>query len=198
MISKSITTQYGRIFNDDLLINEGDLQYAKEQFAEVFYILDHPELRAKFREYEAVANKAHRWVQRLGLVAVVCGTVALLSAATEPVWHAVVYKKRWITICEFVGMFAALIAGMSLLLGPWRKRWLEARFMTERLRHWHFQLLIRKGAETEASFSGRNPNRRKVFEEQRRQWFSEFLQEHKGKLDSHVTLLANDPDDCSS
>ena len=190
--------QFGRVFNDDLLMSKGDLQYAKEQFQEVFHVLDHPELRHKFKEYEAAANRAHGWVHGLGFTAVVCGTAALLSTATEPFWHGAPYERLLNTIFELFGMAAALIAGMSLLLGPWRKRWLEARFMTERLRQWHFQVLIRKGHEIEASFGLPSTQRIQVFQDQRKQWFTDFLQEHRGKLNSHVTLLANDPDDSSS
>jgi hypothetical protein len=187
-----------RKFNDDLLINDGDLQYAKEQFPEVFHLLDHPELREKFRAYETTANKARGYVHILGLLAVVCATVALMSIAVGPFFHGMVHEKMLSTLFELLLMIAAVIAGMSLLVGPWRKRWLEARFMTERLRQWHFQGPVRRGGEVEASCDHANPKAIQTFQEQRRRWFADFLQEHVGKEDSRLALLANDPDDFSS
>ena len=156
-----------RVFNDDLLTNAGDLKYAADQFPRVFPILDHPELRIAFVRYEQIANKAHLWVHWLGLLAVIFATIALLSAATEPLWA----HTRWhdiITIAfEFCGLFAAIVAGGSLWLGPWRKRWLESRFMAERLRQWHFQLMLRKGAEIEALLTQSSPQAAETFKKQR-------------------------------
>lgn len=186
-----------RVFNDDLLNNEGDLEYAKEQFPRVFQLLDHPELREQFRVFEAAANRARGIVRFLGLMAVACGAVALLSTAAEPFLHGIAGKKLWSTAFELLTIAAAIISGMSLLLGPWRKRWLEARFMTERLRQWHFQLLVRKGAEIEEAFGQPSPEKIQHFQAKRKQWLGEFLHEHLGKLDSQFTLLANDPDDAS-
>jgi len=34
-----------RSFNDDLLRNPGDLEYARNQFPGLFCVLDHPDLR---------------------------------------------------------------------------------------------------------------------------------------------------------
>lgn len=187
-----------RVFNDDLLINQGDLQYAQTQFPEIFPALDHKELRDTFAKYELAANEARSSVRRLGMLAVVSGTVALLSAATEPLWHGVAYEKVLSIGFELCFMAAAVIAGGSLLLGPWRERWLEARFMTERLRQWQFQLLVRKGGEIEALLASPNPAGQQAFEASRKRWFAEFLQEHEGKLEAQFTLLAKDPDDFSS
>ena len=186
-----------RKFNDDLLNSEGDLAYAKEQFPRVFPLLDHPELREQFRVFEAAANKARGIVRLLGVMSVACGAVALLSTAAEPFLHGIAGRKLWSTAVELLLIAAAVASGMGLLLGPWRKRWLEARFMTERLRQWHFQLLVRKGAEIEEAFGQPSPEKIENFQERRKQWLNEFLHEHLGKLDSHVTTLASDPDDSS-
>src|ERR1017187_9454082 len=94
----------GRVFNDDLLTNPGDLEYAKDQFPEVFHLLDHPELRSTFAKYEQMANKARTWVRWLGLLAVAFGTIALLSAAIEPLWHQLKCEKLLTIIFEFCGL----------------------------------------------------------------------------------------------
>jgi hypothetical protein len=182
-----------RVFNDDLLTNPGDLQYVHNQFPHLVVVLDHPELRQKFIDYDEVANKAHGWVHRLGFVAVSLITCALLSAATEPFWHDLAMGKVLAIALELFGLFAALIAGGSLWLGPWRKRWLESRFMTERLRQWHFQLLVRKGSEIERAVGQSTPKAWQDFTNQRKTWFEAFLREYEGKLDSRMDSLANDP-----
>jgi len=183
-----------RVFNDDLLINPGDLRYAQDQFPEIFPVLDHAELRDAFVKYEQIANKAHLWVHWLGLLAVIFATIALLSAATEPLWA----RTRWadtITIAfEFCGLFAAVLTGGSLWVGPWRKRWLESRFMTERLRQWHFQLLVRKGNEIEGLLGQPSPAAVDKFKNERKKWFDNFLHEYEGKLGSRMDSLASDPD----
>ncbi len=194
-VDRNLAMPPERKCNDDLLNNEGDLAYAKQQFPRVFPLLDHPELREQFSVFEATANKARGVVRLLGFMAVVCGALALLSTAAEPFLHGIAGKKLWSTAFEGLLIAAAVVSGMSLLLGPWRKRWLEARFMTERLRQWHFQLLVRKGAEIEEAFGQPSPYKLEEFQARRKLWFSEFLHEHLGKLDSHVTSLANDPDD---
>lgn len=184
----------GRVFNDDLLTNPGDLEYAKSQFPEAFHLLDHPELRNTFATYEKEANKARAWVRWLGFLAVAFGTIALLSAATEPLWHHWKCEEVLTIVFEFCGLGAASIAGGSLWLGPWRKRWLESRFMTERLRQWHFQLLVRKGGEIEALLGQPSSKALETFKAERKKWFDDFLHDFVGKLDSRMDSLANDPD----
>ena len=184
----------GRVFNDDLLTNPGDLEYAKDQFPEVFHLLDHPELRSTFAKYEQMANKARTWVRWLGLLAVAFGTIALLSAAIEPLWHQLKCEKLLTIIFEFCGLGATAVTGGSLLLGPWRNRWMESRFMTERLRQWQFQLLVRKGGEIEALLGNPNAKALEAFKVQRKKWFDDFLHDFEGKIDSRMDSLAKDPD----
>src|SRR5713101_5683060 len=74
------------VFNDDLLMNDQDLEYARSQFPEIIHILDYPRLRAKFAEYERDANVARDWVRRLGFTAVVSALLSLIAVATQPVW----------------------------------------------------------------------------------------------------------------
>lgn len=183
-----------RVFNDDLLMNSEDLEYAKGQFPEAFHLLDHPKLRSTFEKYERIANKARSRVRFLGLLAITSGTLALISAATEPLWHQLKCAGVLSIIFELCGLLAAFVAGGSLWLGPWKKRWLESRFMTERIRQWHFQLLVRKGGEIEALLGPPTSKALETFKAQRRKWFDDFLHDYEGKLDSRMDSLANDPD----
>jgi hypothetical protein len=191
-----------RIFNDDLLLNPGDLQIAKNRFPRLFPALDNPELRKAFLRYEELANKARTKVQRLGLAAVCLATMALLTTATR-LWLTSPIHQRTpehsaisvvAVILELCGLVAALIAVGSLGMGPWKKRWLESRFMTERLRQWHFQLLLHRADEIDALVTVQTPEAIREFEERRRQRLDAFLFDHEGKLDSRMDALAHDPD----
>ena len=183
-----------RVFNDDFLINPGDFQHGQHQFPEVFDILDHPELREEFRKYDRIANKAKVHVRWIGIFAVVSASVALLSAATEALWQEIPCAASFRVVFEFSGLIAAIIASGSLWLGPWQKRWLQSRFMTERLRQWHFQLLVCKGSEIETFLNQYSPDSKEAFRKQRKIWFDDFLHEYSGKLDSRMDSLASDPD----
>jgi hypothetical protein len=184
----------GRIFNDDLLVNEGDVRHAKQQFPEVFEILDHPELREEFRKYDRTANRARLFVRWIGISAVISAAVALLSTATESLWHNVSYAGKLGIVFAMCGLAASVIASGGLWLGPWRKQWMEGRFMTERLRQWHFQLLICKGSEIEELLSQRTPEAFLEFKRLRKVWFEDFLHEYKRKLDSRMDAFTSDPD----
>ena len=183
-----------RIFNDDLLLNVRDLKYAQDQFPKIFPLLDNSALRSVFRKYEKRANEAHLWVHGLGLFAVVFGTIALVSAATSSFHAPAKYSRSLTIVFEACGVLAALVAGGSLWLGPWKRRWLESRFMTERLRQWHFQLFIRRAGDIETGFANMTPGSLHTFQARRQQWLDNFLRDHEGKLDSRMDSFTHDPD----
>lgn len=173
-------------------MNDGDLAHAQSQYPETVHLFDDQSLRDTFAKYEHVANRARLRVRRIGLFAIASGSIALLSAATEPLWHRMPYENVVSIVFEICGLGAALVAGGSVWLGPWRKRWLEARFMTERLRQWHFQILVRRGREVEASLDVSNPVAKNEFKKLREQWFKNFLHDYEGKLDSKILALVSD------
>jgi hypothetical protein len=183
----------GHVFNDDLLMNANDLAFARAQFPGIIHLLDHPRLREKFAEYNRDADKARDWVRRLGFGAVVSATLALLAVATEPLWPHTLWKQWLALVMELGGLLAALVAGGGLLLGPWKRQWLESRLMAERLRQWHFQLLVRHGKEVEASCAG--PDAIAQFEKERGLWLDKFLQAHEGKLEAQLESFTDEPGD---
>jgi predicted outer membrane protein len=183
------------VFNDDLLINSGDLAFAKSQFPQIFHVLNYPRLREVFARYEETANRARLWVRGLGFAAVLSGTLALLVVATKPVWEHLWphgWWTRWLAlIIESSGVVAAVTAAGGMWFGPWRRRWLESRLMTERLRQWHFQTLLRCGAQIEAA--SQDAMALTKFEAERDRWFEEFMTAHQGKLDSQLESLVDEP-----
>jgi hypothetical protein len=185
------------VFNDDLLINNRkppddnrDLAHAQSEYPEIIHVLDYPRLKETFVAFEKEANRARDRVRVLGFTAVVSAALALLAIAAKPVLPSAPWTRWLALVIELGGMFAALIAAGGFWLGPWKRRWLESRLMTERLRQWHFQMMVRRGQQIEASAHG--PKAVAHFSQERDRWFEEFLRNHKGKLDTQLELLTNE------
>jgi hypothetical protein len=139
-----------------LLSQESDLSRAKDLYPQIFHVLDDPKLRAKFETYNNAADEAKRRVYTLGFVSVVCAMMALLSSVAapllEPLFRSTALRLTFVAI-EAIGLTGVAISYFGLALAPTKRRWLVARFMAERLRQWHFQLLVTKGAEVASSCS---------------------------------------------
>jgi hypothetical protein len=75
----------GRKFNDDLLMQESDRKLAVRKYPTIYHVLDHPELRKLFLQYDEPANLAKRKGRRTGLWAIGLGFGALALAALE-IW----------------------------------------------------------------------------------------------------------------
>lgn len=185
-------------FNDDLLISEHDQQLARAEYQEIYHVLDHPALRDEFIRYDAVANSAKLWVQRIGLLAVVLATTALLSSALTPLVGLIPNAPEWVGKvlfwAEVGGIVGLIIAAGGLVLAGQKKSWLEARMMAEVLRLWHFQSLICRGKEIDASCNAANQNEPAAYREARDKAFKSFMREWDGALDSHLTKLIESPE----
>lgn len=178
------------VFNDDILLNEGDRAYAAEQFPEIAHVLDNPELREIFAKYEGEADAARDRVRRVGFATVVFATAALLTFPTRPLWAHIEYFRWVVLVVDAAGILAMLISSGGLWIGLWKRRWLESHLMAERLRQWHFQMLLRRGREIERSTT--STAAREEFERLRSRWLDEFLQSHEGHLDSKLEALTGE------
>ena len=192
----SVGPTHEHVFNDDLLMNDNDLKFARSQFPEIVHVLDHERLRTIFAQYDAEANTARDRVRTLGLGAVLFAMLALLTVATQPAWPHTPAARWLAVILEIGGMFAALVASGGLWLGPWKQRWLESRFMTERLRQWHFQMWLRRGREIDMSVS--DPKAIAAFQSHRMLWLDEFLKSHEGHLDAKLESLTSELGDADT
>jgi hypothetical protein len=186
-----VAPERDEIFNDDLLMTEEALAYATAQFPQIIHVLDHPQLRDMFAKYEKQANHARDVMRRLGFTTVVFALLALLSVATHPIWSNVSWTRWPALVIEVGGMLAALIAARAMLLGPYKNNWLQSRLMTERLRQWHFQLLVSRGPQIEDSCKG--PTAVKDFQKERALWFNAFLIAHEHHLPSQLQTLVESP-----
>jgi hypothetical protein len=197
-------------YNDDLLASPADQKAIQEQYPDLFHVLDHPELRSQFVVYNTLANGAKSKVHRLGLVAIGLAAMALLSSAIAPILNGILEMKdlesnviaqietvkQYSIYAEIAGLVGAAIAIGGLWIATWKKTWLESRLMTERLRGWHFQLLMHRGKEVEESCAAGDPQAVAKFRAKRAQWFGAFIHQHEGTQDSILHDLIEAPEAC--
>jgi hypothetical protein len=137
--------------NSDLLIDDEDRAFFTRHYPVFAPIFDWPELRSLFVIYDAAAAKALKHSRRAGIFAVVSGFLSLTVAAAAPLVDELSGRSA---IPEFrtqavMGGIAAVLAIASILIGytqvltgKGKARWLTNRFWTERIRQFHFQLIV--------------------------------------------------------
>ena len=186
-------------FNDDLLISDHDQRLAKQEYLEIYHVLDHPELRDEFLRYDKVATNSRLWVQRIGLLSLFLCLLALLGSALTPLvrqFSGVPELVFTILFCaEIGGIIGVVISAGGMWLAGHKKKWLEARMIAEVLRIWHFQSLICRGKEIETSCNLNNDEVHQAsYRENRCLQFQKFLREWSGTPDSHLTELIDNPE----
>ncbi len=142
-------------FNDELLLSESDRALAEKFFPNVFFALDHSELREEFQRVDSLAVKAKTISRRIGFAALIFATLSLLTFPAAPlvegIWRrSMQYETmfQYLTIVGAVFGFLALFFGnLGLGFGRFKRTWLQKRLITERLRQWHSQYLIAHSAE---------------------------------------------------
>jgi hypothetical protein len=137
--------------NSDLLIENEDRAFFTRHYPAYAPIFDWPELRSLFVNYEGAAARARSHSRRSGVFAVALGFLSLCVAATVPMMDYLVKRRA---IPEFpveavLGGIAAALAIVSILIGytqvlrgTEKARWLTNRFWNERIRQFHFQLIV--------------------------------------------------------
>ncbi|MBV9749347.1 MAG: hypothetical protein JO157_11075 [Acetobacteraceae bacterium] len=143
-----------RVFNNDLLVNRGDVELARELYPAIGDALDWPRLREAFAPHEQAANRAKRGSRRRGLLALAAALAALWIAALEPRLHDLLPGEGvlWaLTGAVAVLGMAGVVLGSGVLIGGRKERWLHHRAATERLRQLHFQVLVRRATQLAAA-----------------------------------------------
>jgi hypothetical protein len=137
--------------NSDLLIDEEDRAFFARHYPRFASIFDWPELRSLFATYDAAAASARKHSRRAGIFAIASGFLSLSIAATVPL--ADEFTKSSATsqlrTQAVLGGVAAAFAIVSMLIGytqvlkgDGKARWLTNRFWSERIRQFHFQLIV--------------------------------------------------------
>jgi protein-S-isoprenylcysteine O-methyltransferase Ste14 len=132
--------------NDDLLLSQDTRDEYAARHPAAFAIFDWPELRARFVQFDGIANAARRASRRGGGWATSIGLAALIVAALTPVAQ---FHWPGRNLAVYLGVAAAvltLVASLwgwaQLLTGRRKGEWLINRYRTERLRQLHFQFTL--------------------------------------------------------
>lgn len=167
-------------FNDELLLSEEDRALAEKSFPNVFFALDHPDLREEFQRIDKSAVSAKNRSRRIGCAALVFATLSLLTFPSEPlikgIWsssleHAIMFQYMAIAGACF-GILALIFGNIGLGFGRVKRHWLMKRLITERLRQWHAQYLVAHSAEIAAV--AQDPDQRDTWLERRALSFQRF------------------------
>lgn len=142
-------------FNDELLLAESDRTLAEKTYPNVFFALDHPELRAEFERVDSLAVKAKSRSRRIGFAALAFATLSLLTFPAEPLIESIGRSDleygimfQYLTIFgAVIGLLALFFGNLGLGFGRFKRSWLQKRLITERLRQWHAQYIISNSAE---------------------------------------------------
>jgi hypothetical protein len=183
-------------FNDDLLFGGEDLHYAREKYPTIRHVLDDPELRRFFSEYNEPANRAKSRGRTYGYCAIALVFFGLGVAASEHLFKhgdGAIFRD-WSTglallsaVCGIVGV---VIGAIGILHAQKKRSWLHFRLMTERLRQFHFQTFIFRLPEILKSL--KSEGSRAAFEQTRTAWLREFKAVFSQRLDSEFTNIVED------
>lgn len=186
-----VTPSDHRKFNDDLLLHEDDRKLASVNYPTIYHVLDHPELRAVFSNYDTAANRAKRIGLIAGLWAIAFGFGALGIAALELILvHPTGYSIALAVISGLCGLLCFLIGSVGVLFAGRKRNWLRCRLMGERTRQFHFQMLVSRLPEILASL--RSDTAKATFLSERNVWFATFKAHLIGKLDSTLAEILHE------
>src|SRR6266404_6260553 len=130
-----------RRFNHDLNIDKDGHDFVRQRWPKLADVLIDPDLIKAFHPYEAEAKLLKLRVQRTGSAAVILMVGSLLGSAAH-LWIGEPQGDALRLAIETSAILGLLCAVLASRYGPWRRRWLRNRFMTETLRQWHFRRLL--------------------------------------------------------
>jgi hypothetical protein len=180
-------------FNSDLLSHARDRQRAAKLFPGLLHVLDHPELRALFAEYDDPANKSKKRSLQLGVLAILLGGAALLGASAEIIIEDDHLKTAVAAVSAAFGLSGVVIGIFGVLHHRAKREWLQRRLMTERLRQFHFQTFVYRWTDIAKSLAGAAAVTE--YEAKRATWFEVFKSNFQGHLHAQLSGLIAYPDD---
>jgi len=188
-------------FNDDLLLAEPDRKLAARLYPTILHVLDHPELRQLFSEYDEPANRSKRKGRTAGFWVIAFGFSALAIAALEyPFTHATgdhfsdstiaIVRLTLGALSAVCGIASVLIGSVGVLYARRKRDWLHLRLVGESIRQFHFQTLVFRLPEILASL--KDDNAKSAFVLDRKLWFETFKSRFEGKLDAVFGAITNE------
>jgi hypothetical protein len=104
----------GHRFNNDLLINSGDVDWAERSFPDLKPVLSHPALQDAFERFDRPANDAKKRGRISGLTAIALGTISLIVTAATPKVQLLALAAAICGVVSIaVGLGGALYAGAN-------------------------------------------------------------------------------------
>jgi hypothetical protein len=180
-------------FNDDLLLHEDDRKLALAKYPSIFHVLDHVELRQLFSIYDVPANRAKHTGLTAGILAIGFGFGALGIAALELLYtQNTTYGVVLAIISGLCGVLSFLIGSVGVLFARRKRNWLRCRLMGEKIRQFHFQMLVFRLPEILASL--KDDAAKTLFLSDRKLWFETFKAQLVGKLDSSFAAIIEEED----
>jgi hypothetical protein len=178
-------------FNDDLLLHEEDRKLALIKYPSIFHVLDHPELRQLFSKYDVPANRAKRTGLMAGIWAIAFGFGALGIAALELLYSEnTTYSVALAITSGLFGIISFLIGSVGVLFAGRKRNWLRSRLMGEKIRQFHFQMLVFRLPEILGSL--KDDVSKALFISERNLWFETFKAQLIGKLDSAFAAVIHE------
>ena len=177
-------------FNDDLLLHEEDRKLASIRYPTIFHVLDHPQLRHVFSKYDEPASRAKRIGLIAGFGAIGFGFGALGVAALELIFTHPDYSVALAVISGLCGVLSFLIGSVGVLFAGRKRNWLRHRLMGERIRQFHFQMLVYRLPEILESL--KNSAAKTAFLSDRNVWLESFKGRLIGKLNSTLAAILHE------
>lgn len=146
--------QSGYRFNDDILTTPSDQLFVRSTYPKFAFAFDFQPIRDLFVPLNDASNLAKRRGRAAGIFAIAIGVLGWFIACAEPGYSSVPLSvKRALLLCAALFSLASVVVGVrGLLYSSAKLNWLKGRFLTERLRQFHFQnLVLRLPALVDAS-----------------------------------------------
>ncbi len=145
--------------NDDLLLDDRERARFCRRRPRLASIFDWPELREVFNTHEKPARRARKLSRRHGVIAVALGFAGLALTALAPLFAKLSsdpeLAERWTggAAAAFI-VLGALVGFQQALIGQSKRRSLISRYWTERIRQFHFQLILNNPESAAAAMRG--------------------------------------------
>jgi hypothetical protein len=190
-------------FNDDLLLGKKDRETAERRYPTILHILDNPSLRSYFEKFDPPANHAKQSSRRAGCLAIFLAALALMAASAEHPLRQILEKlpseyeslRAWPAIIIAVvsglaGIASVVIGSVGVLFAGKKKEWLYRRFMTERVRQFHFQMFVCRLPEIRASL--KDERAQEAFILEREEWLEGLKATFEGKVASEFAKTVSE------
>jgi len=137
--------------DSDLLAGADDQEFLRRHYGAIAPIFDWPELRTLFEAFSAPARQSRARGRRLGVRALAAGFASLALIALLPMIavlpapdDAATTRREAIfgAVAAFFALIAIIMVFVQARRGQAKTRWLANRFCAERIRQFHFQLIL--------------------------------------------------------